>query len=416
MRKYKSTLKKALFTAIIAIVAGIGNKAFAQEYTGFFKTPYSSSNEIANAVEAGNLALVDGVDTLVYINHLFANYNSQISYLGCTDLNGNTYSLGGPFTNIKEAKRSYIDVLRNYSADKPATWTYGEVKISRRSVSTGKITQSLLRGPGVGETANYLDLRLLPGIVIPEGKSKEIPGGSNGCGNAIAINNSDNQETPQNNQNVAKGKVDTVYKTTLFVNRTVVQNQVVQQPSSNMFANYSGSQNTGFGGTVTYAQQPSTATAYDNGNNYSQTHDNGNTYVTNNVHDNGNTTTPTPVIMKQNNGPIVAAMVMNGLLTAYAIWSQGRWQQYQPNQYYSLNNTYANYQNWNGGMPSFQPQPIQGFATQGNTGFPIQGNTGFATFSNPIQGYSSGGTFGNPIQGYGNGGFGQGVQGFATFQ
>lgn len=407
MKKTIKSFEKALLAITMVVMSVAGNKAFADEpvtvrHSPIFESHYYSSNELANDIESGKLKMSESVTELFFINFQLQSWNEELVRIGAMRENGNQFQLESEFESLANARKYFAKVLKNYCTDKDAVWLDGEYKLARAQVGQkNAVTLDWVRGPKPGEKITKLDPNSIPEVSQADGKFDLIDGFSLYCGNSMF-----KVAKKQNSQPIVRqGQTDTIYNTTVFVNRVVNQTQTVQSSS---FVNY-GSTTPSFGtGTTSYVGQPSTTTAYDNGNNYSQTHDNGNTYVTYNVHDNGNST---PVVMKQNNGPIVAAMVMNGLLTAYAIWQQGRWQQMQPSQYYSLNNSYYNYNGLGGGLPSFQPtgQGVQGFATQGSTGFPIQGNTGFATFGSPVQGNT--GFAGNM-----NGWVGNGVEGFATFR
>lgn len=389
MKKGIKTLEKVLRMAIVMIVSMAGSKnVTAQQatvrYSPIFAEHYSSSNTLASDMENGKLKMSESVTELFFINYQLQSWNEELVRVGAKRENGSQYQLESEFESITEARKYFAKVLRNYCTDQDAVWASGDYKLARAEVGkTDAVTTDWVRGPKPGEKITKLDPNTIPEISQADGKFDLIDGFSLYCGNSMVKVEKVKSPAPAIVTNPGK-KV--IVNDTVVHNTIIVSNNQVQTGTS----------------VWGYAQNPLLAPQQPANYGYQQP-SGGNTTITYNVHDNGNTT---PVVMKQSNGPVVAAMVMNGLLTAYAIWQAGRWQQYQPNQYYTVNNSsWYQYQGWQNPMPSFGP--IQGTAT-GNPllAGPIQGNTlGGGMLGNPIQGGAYGGSFGSPLQGFANGGF-----------
>lgn len=379
MKGYKN-LKKALCMAIIAIVAMAGNNAFGQtatvRYSAIFADHYYSSNDLANDLEAGKLKMSESVTELFFINFQLQTWNEELIRVGAVRENGTQYQLESEFENIGEARKYFAKVLRNHCADQDAVWISGDYRLARAKVDSIDVVETdYLRGPKPGEKIVKLDPNSIPEVSQADGRFELIDGFSLYCGNAMFKTKQKpaGQPAPAENLRVVRS-YDTVYQNRVvtFVNTTSQNNIVRYEPIPNPYDYQFGSPYGAVGG--------------------------GPTSITYNVSNNGNTTNPAPVVMKNNNGAVVAAVLLQTGLTAFAIWQAGRWQQYQPAQYYAVNNS-----SWSqyAGSPIQPPAypPIQGNAF-GGVGFnPIQGNAGNVGY-NPLPNvYDNRGGFANPIQG-----------------
>lgn len=347
MKKVHKTLEKALIMAVIAIVS-ISGKAFGQEtirHSPIFAEHYNSTNTLANDIENGKLKMSESVTELFFINYQLQSWNDELIRVGAKHENGSDYQLESEFEDLAQARKYFAKVLRNYCTDQDAVWTAGDYKLARAQVGKKDVvTLDWVRGPKPGEKITKLDPNTIPEISQSDGKFDLIDGFSLYCGNSMV---KVKQTTPKPaNRETRFVRVDTVYENLIVVlNRTnVSRNTTYYEPIPNPY-DY---QVSSMAGGVTP------------------------TNITYNVSNNGNTTNPAPIVMKNNNGAVVASVLIGTAMTAFAVWQGNRWQQLQPAQYYPVGSSWNQYVGWQNPIPTYPT--VQGFAGQTVQYNPIQGN------------------------------------------
>lgn len=349
-------MKKALFLLVTVVISGLGPKVFAKDaYSAFFAKHYTKTADLANDIEQGKTYLVYNVTELQFINSQLDNWNTQLLVHKVLNTNGKIFQLQKNFTSIVDAKKYFLNILRNHSLDNQLIWSEGDYLLARVNKTTGQFSDDWLRSNNPGEVVVELVPNSFDEVSSSDGEYATIPGFSLYCGNRM---------TP-------KKIVEPKTEPERIVYKEREKEVLVPNPNNSDWGDppkttTTTTSTTSSGGNVT--------------NNYINT-------STTNIE---NPSAPAPVIVKNNqNGQmlLMAGMMVVGQVmgTMLNIWSMKQQYKMMPQQAINYSPVYYLPQSIPVNNPGFTP--IQGFATGNDwAANPIQGNTGGNTWANPIQG------------------------------